>query len=80
MPKEPAFQIIGSKGWRVMETKRDHLVLIHEESKPILLERDPDAPGTWKLSHIEFLNMAPNSQDYVGKEFRREMMGLGEPS
>lgn len=80
MPKEPAFQIIGSKGWRVMETKRGHLVLIHPECPPVVLERDPDEPGTWKFNLIEFLNMAPTSPDYIGKEFRREMMGLGEPS
>ena len=80
MDKAPEFQIIGSKGWRVMETKRDHLILMHEEHPPIVLERDSDEPGTWKINLIEFKTMAPYSEDYVGKQFRREMMGLGEPS
>ena len=77
MDKAPEFQIIGSKGWVVMHTGDDHIYLAHPESKPIILKREGQF---WSIEFVEILNMAPYSEDYVGKQFRREMMGLGEPS
>ena len=77
MDKAPETPTPINRGWQVFHDGEDHIILAHPDSKPIALIR---RGLTWDVQYIEFKTMAPYSEDYVGKQFRRKMMGLGEPS